>query len=152
MICSSMEKDWLFWSSSQAAVTDTTSGLMLFSCSSNCSLNRMAWSLGISRFTPDIWRQEKRWESLPFFFLVHLVPYRLCAVSEWRGLDLLCTHFINALIYTRHSGFNNVRTLCQIHGNSLSIFMPHWLLWRFSLLCLWISTFTSAENGVALIF
>lgn len=61
VICSSWVKLWLFMSSSQAAVTDTTSGLMLFSCSSNCSLNRMAWSLFTSSFTVDIWREERGW-------------------------------------------------------------------------------------------
>lgn len=57
MISSSWEKFWLLESSSQAAVTDTTSGLMLFSCSSNCSLNRMASSLTFNCFTVDIWQE-----------------------------------------------------------------------------------------------
>lgn len=59
MISSSWEKFSLLASSSHAAVTDTTSGLMLFSCSSNCSLNRMASSLTFSCFTVDIC-QERR--------------------------------------------------------------------------------------------
>lgn len=59
MISSSWENFWLLVSSSQAAVTDTTSGLMLFSCSSNWSLNKMASSLTFSCFTVDIWQERK---------------------------------------------------------------------------------------------
>lgn len=60
MISRSCEKFWLLTSSSHAAVTDTTSGLMLFSCSSNCSLNRMASSRTFSCFTVDIWQGWRR--------------------------------------------------------------------------------------------
>lgn len=63
MISRSLEKFWLLMSSSHAAVTDTTSGLMLFSCSSNCSLNRMASSLTFSCFTVDIWQMVTRWDT-----------------------------------------------------------------------------------------
>lgn len=133
MICSSMEKDWLFLSSSQAAVTDTTSGLMLFNCSSNCSLNRMAWSLGNNRFTPDICRQEKKVRVSPWewdLFLVHLFPYRLRVLVVHEG-DLM--HTVVSLF--KQYILCEVSGLCQTHGNSLSISMPHLSLCLFSLLC-----------------
>lgn len=97
MICSSLEKDSLFLNSSQAAVTDTTSGLMLFSCSSNCSLNRIAWSRGIRRFTLDIWRKKRKKgdvETFSWYDCCHIdcVCGWLCVyVWDWRGFYPLLT-------------------------------------------------------------
>lgn len=83
VICSSWEKLWLFMSSSQAAVTDTTSGLMLFSCSSNCSLNRIAWSLFPSSFTVDIWREERGWaDEILSKYICHHIDCVCCWVHE----------------------------------------------------------------------
>lgn len=79
MIWSRVEKFWLCLSSSQAAVTETTSGLMLFSCSSNCSLNWMAWSRGVSCFTVDICRKKRGWcENCDWHLCCHNVCVRAC--------------------------------------------------------------------------
>lgn len=109
MICSNLLKVWLFLSSSQAAVIETTSGFMLFNCSSNCSLNRMAWSRGISRFTLDIWREKTGrgiWD--PFLYLL---PHRLCVsvCAQWDGTAL---HPLDFHGWTKQSVFHSLKTVC----------------------------------------
>lgn len=92
MISKSWEKFWLLMSSSHAAVTDTTSGLMLFSCSSNCSLNRMASSLIFSCFTVDIWQVWRGWDVEMRHF-----PYSMheCVLREYsRGFFLVNTYYV----------------------------------------------------------
>lgn len=93
MISSSWVKFWLLESSSQAAVTDTTSGLMLFSCSSNCSLNRMASSLTFNCFTVDIWQE---WRGREVGMRCFLSMDKCVLWEYWRGFFFIYHAFCGA--------------------------------------------------------
>lgn len=149
MICSNLANVSLFLSSSQAAVTDTTSGLMLFSCSSNCSLNKMAWSRGINRFTLDIWKNKRgAYETIPCLLLqwvcvclhvsesmqlwVSAVSSSITEIYSWtKPLCLTAWGHSVCLIYW-HLRKRTISTLSTTHTDTTT--------------SLWLVSFKSADN------
>lgn len=137
MISSSWVKFWLLESSSQAAVTDTTSGLMLFSCSSNCSLNRMASSLTFNCFTVDIWQE---WRGREVGMRCFLSIDKRVLWEYWRGFFLSITHFVD-LNKAACVWFNGATIFCvqQIFAMVSASSVPMlFLMQQFSLLHLWL--------------
>lgn len=155
MICSNLANVSLFLSSSQAAVTDTTSGLMLFSCSSNCSLNKMAWSRGINRFTPDIWKKKRgAYETIPCLLLQWVCDSVCVRARVWEHAVVgKCSEFIyyRNLQLNKAPLFNSMRTFCvsnlltnHLRKRTIStLFTTH----TDTTTSLWLVSFKSADNS-----
>lgn len=155
MICSNLANVSLFLSSSQAAVTDTTSGLMLFSCSSNCSLNKMAWSRGINRFTPDIWKKKRgAYETIPCLLLQWVCDSVCVRARVWEHAVVgKCSEFIHYrnLQLNKAPLFNSMRTFCvsnlltnHLRKRTIStLFTTH----TDTTTSLWLVSFKSADNS-----
>lgn len=150
MICSNLANVSLFLSSSQAAVTDTTSGLMLFSCSSNCSLNKMAWSRGINRFTLDIWKNKRGIRDHSLFVATvsvcvsarvweHAIMGKCSEFIHYRNLQLNKAPLFNSMrtfcvsnLLTNHLRKRTISTLSTTHTDTTT--------------SLWLVSFKSADN------
>lgn len=149
MISSSWENFWLLVSSSQAAVTDTTSGLMLFSCSSNWSLNKMASSLTFSCFTVDIWQERKGQDAGMRRFLTIDTSVLWEYWRGWFYLLRILRCWTKLLVFGSVAQGFSVSNKYLLRPRPLQfqcvlflVFLSHW----FFLLCLWLVTFKSADS------